>query len=117
MEFLVQFAVDDSTSWVPYASIKEDEPWLTAVYIVDNNLKFKHLKVPQFHWASKRVNNINKITRFLFNLNLTSPKLGSPHNITNRRAPHFLLKTMHGITVPKTPKQALELDLVNGNHL
>ena len=24
---------------------------------------------------------------------------------------------MHGITVPKTPKQALELDLVNNNHL
>ena len=89
---------------------------MTALYLVEHQIKFKHKKINQLHWAKYRLKCVNRITRLLFNLDLTSPKLDSHADITNRRAPHFLLKTMHGITVPKTPKQALELDLVNNNH-
>ena len=62
-----------------------------------------------------KVQSINGITHVLFNVSIITPAKTSPDGITNTRVDAFLLKTMHDITVRKTPKQVLELDTVKHN--
>lgn len=97
--------------------MKIDEPWIVAVYIHRKGLSFRHKGARQGYCAKMKVQSVNRIPHVLFNVSMITLYKTSSDDITNRRVGAFLLKTMHGIAVPKTPKQALELDTVNHNQL
>ena len=92
-ELLVSWK-DGTQSWVRLADMKESHPVETAQHASDN----KPLDEPAFAWWAQKV--LKKKSRL-------RSKMKS-------KTKHWLKTHKHGIRVPKTIKQALEIDKETG---
>ena len=117
MELLITYQCDLKKQWVPYQSVLEEEPWLLAQYVVTNRLKYKHNTRNQLEWAKKYIKSIGRISLRHFDVNVTEPvarEIDPLKEIKTRRA--YMVKHMHGIPLPCSARQGLELDKVQTNH-
>ena len=86
---------DESTSWVPLKDLKASYPIETAEYSVANKISME----PAFAWWASKV-------------------LKTRNRIIGKIKTRYWLKThMYGIEVPRTWKEAVEIDRKNGNTL
>jgi hypothetical protein len=85
-----------SSSWVNLADLKESHPIEVAEYAKFIGIDHE----PAYNWWVPHV--LKKRDRIIL--------------LVKKRSPRFLKQT-HGIEVPKTVKEALELDKKNGNTL
>ena len=96
MEVYVEWK-DGDKSWEPMEVIRKDDPIALASYAKEKDLVYS----PGWRWARKLVKNERTFSRML--KLLTGQK---------RHAPKYKF----GIQVPRSRKEALELDKTNGNH-
>jgi hypothetical protein len=88
---------DGSTSWENLADLKESHPLETAEYAVTQGIDHK----PAFNWWVPHV--LKKRDRII--------------SLVHKQTTCYLKRTHFGIEVPKTVKEALDLDRKNGNTL
>ena len=93
-ELCVQWA-DESTSWLPLCDMKRSNPIEVAEYAVANKLA----ELPAFSWWVRTT--LRKRDRF----------------IKKVKTRYFKRTHKFGIALPKTVREALELDRRNGNHM
>ena len=99
--FKVKWSSDQEETWVKMSQLKEDEPFLLASYVVENNLRGN--RKFQYKWAR----------RFLYKIKMIARSYNLGIHVKNRKtSTSFKLpkETMHGVSVPRTATQALELD-------
>ena len=95
VRFLVGWK-DGTSDWIPLKDMKDSEPVRTAEYAVANDL----VEVPAFKWWVPTV--LRKTRRMLSKLESAKTKLRT-HK--------------YGIKLPRTVKEALQMDAEAGNHL
>jgi hypothetical protein len=90
--------IDGSTSWENFADLKDSHPLETAEYAMTQGIDHK----PAFNWWVPHV--LKKCDRII--------------SLVCKRTTRYLKRThKFGIEVPKTIKEALDLDRKNGNTL
>jgi hypothetical protein len=99
IDVLIKWEGYEEPTWEPIEVIKADDPVTLAGYARDHNL----LNMSSWNWAKKYVKNGKKFTRLMRQMNATK----------RRKA----VKYLFGYRVPRSIREAYEIDKNNGNKL
>ena len=98
LDVLIKWQGYEDTTWEPMEMIKTDDPVTLAKYAETKGL----LEQSKWKWARRYVKNKKKQQRML-------------RNIMKAKRRKTGIKYQFGVRVPRTPKEALELDAAEGN--
>ena len=97
IELLIKWIGYEDKTWEPMEVIKTDDPVTLAKYAKDKGL----LELSTWQWAKRYVKNKKKQIRMLRHLNKSKRKSTG-------------VKYQFGVRVPRTPREAIELDEADG---
>jgi hypothetical protein len=114
----------EELSWETFKDMKEDEPRMTARFLIDNNVTRSKRSDRNLQWARKTLRDVERATRRvarLYNFHLDendevykvrrAQKGSKKKKRLNFNTPVF----KYGVQVPQNVRQAVELDNQNGN--
>ena len=102
----VKWHGDTKPTWEKLATIKRDDPLMTAEYIYENKLQEK---IWQLKWAR----------RLIFKVKSTQKKIQENIDIQNRQSKRMKKEhdIMFGVKIPNNIDECFEFDKINGNNL
>ena len=114
----VQWSSGDTT-WETFRNLKEDYPRITAQYIVQHNVTRKRSRGDRdLQWAKKVVRDMDRAIRRLhrlYDFSIADDGSIKSQRRTKKKKVSRAPTMKYGVEVPRTVKQAIELDNKNKN--